>query len=213
MDDNRFDALARLLSNPSSRRSAVSLTAGGILGALATAAATAKKRKRKCKKKCGPCRKCRHGKCKPKPNGTPCGACQICTAGQCGNAPDNTPCDDGNPCTVSDVCTNGVCDGTPGNQGQICGTSTHGGTAIRCCNGACPDPNCVPSGDTDVSCAIVNDCLALACCAQQSASCNPGGCFCFFAQAGEPCGSDLDCSNGAGSATACICGTCQQPPP
>lgn len=32
----------------------------------------------KCKKKCGPCKRCKKGKCKPKPNGTTChgGACQ-----------------------------------------------------------------------------------------------------------------------------------------
>jgi hypothetical protein len=184
-----------------------------MIGLLGLADVVAKKRKKKCKKKCGPCRKCRKGKCKATP-GASCGACKICDgAGQCVNVADNTPCDDGNFCTVNDVCTNGVCAGTAGNQGQVCGTSTYGGTAIRCCNGSCPDPNCLPSGDTGDSCTVDDECFNLNCCAEQSADCQSASCFCFFAQAGEPCGSDYDCSVGAGANTACVCGTCQLPPP
>jgi hypothetical protein len=165
MDAARFDALARSLTDRRSRRTAFGLTLGGVVVALTSSDLSAKKYKKKCKKKCGPCRKCKHGKCKPKPNGTPCGA------------------------------------------------STHGGATIRCCNGACPDPGCVPSGETGDSCAIDADCAAIDCCAQQGTTCEPDSiCFCFFAEAGEPCGSDLDCSIAAGSSTACICGTCQAPP-
>lgn len=212
MDAERFDTLIRSLTAGSSRRRTLGVAFGGILGLRGLAAATARKRKKKCKKKCGLCRKCKKGKCKAT-TGASCGICRACdAAGQCVNVADNTPCDDGNLCTINDVCTNGVCGGTSTNQGQVCGTSTHGGTAIRCCNGVCADPDCLPSGTTGVSCTVDNTCFTLDCCAQQSANCQSDACFCFFAQAGEPCGSDLDCSNGAGANTACICGACQTPP-
>jgi hypothetical protein len=212
MDADRFDALTRFLFEGSSRRRALGLSMTGILGMLGVADVFAKKRKKKCKKTCGPCRKCKKGKCKPKPNGTACGTCHICEGGQCVNTPDNTPCEDGNPCTVNTICTNGVCAGMPGNNGFICGNSTHGGTAIRCCDGACPDPICVPSGPTSDTCSIAADCSSLNCCSEEISECVTGSCRCYFAQANEPCGSDLDCSVGAGTSTACTCGQCKPPP-
>lgn len=213
MDADRFDALVRSLSEGASRRRALGLTSGSILGLLGLADAAARKRKKKCKKKCGPCKKCKKGKCKPKPIGTACGACHVCDAtGQCVNVPDTTPCDDGKLCTVNTVCSSGVCGGSPANQGQICGISKHGGTALRCCNGVCPDPDCVPSGDTSIACNGQAICNTVKCCAEQGATCNDPSCRCFFALAGQPCGSDHDCTM-AGQTTACICGTCQAPPP
>jgi hypothetical protein len=172
-----------------------------------------------CPAVCPACQTCNPatGECIPNgaAAGQPCGTCRTCNAtGQCAIVADSTSCDDGNPCTINTVRTNGVCGGPSANQGKICGTSTHGGTALRCCNGACPDPNCVPSGPTGVSCGGSSDCIALNCCAQQGTTCNASAvCACFFAEATEKCASDHDCSMVAGPQKACICGTCQLPPP
>jgi len=168
---------------------------------------------------CPVCHSCNTatGKCLPDAAlvGQACGTCRTCDAtGQCLVVGDTTPCDDGNPCTVNTFCTNGVCGGPSANQGKVCGASTHGGTALRCCNGTCPDPNCVPSGVTGVACNDNTICSTLNCCAQQFTTCDGSNhCMCFFAQANEPCGSDLDCSMSGGPSTACICGMCKAPPP
>jgi hypothetical protein len=106
-------------------------------------------------------------------------------------------------------CKRGKC--KPKANGTPCGTSTHGGTTLRCCNGACPDPDCQPSGSTGEVCFGDADCAGIDCCVAQSADCL-AECFCFFATAGGACGSDHDCSMIAGPETACICGTCQAPP-
>ena len=112
MDADRFDSFTRALSLSTVRRGIVAgLLSGGLTPLLAELEGgarrrdarserrhhevAAEKRKKKCKK-CGPCRRCKKGKCKPKPNGTPCagGSCQkgkckqgdeapSCTAGVC----------------------------------------------------------------------------------------------------------------------------------
>jgi hypothetical protein len=61
MDDWRFDSLVKTLRT---RRSALALVAGiGALLGVGVEHAAAKK----CKKPCGPCKRCKKGKCKPKP--------------------------------------------------------------------------------------------------------------------------------------------------
>jgi len=58
-----------------------------------------------CKKKCGPCKRCKKGKCKPKPAGTAC-AGGTCQGGSCVTAAANVPpspplaCGSGGPCRV-----------------------------------------------------------------------------------------------------------------
>lgn len=76
MDGQRFDTLVKTLRT---RRSALSLIAGigAILGVRHDQAAA------KCKKKCGPCRRCKKGKCKPKPGSIRCGPCSVCQRGRC----------------------------------------------------------------------------------------------------------------------------------
>jgi hypothetical protein len=86
MDAIYFDMFARSLMDGSSRRAALSVGLGGLLAVLGIRESGAKKRKRrkKCKKKCGPCQRCKKGKCKRKAAGTVCGEGGECLAnGSC----------------------------------------------------------------------------------------------------------------------------------
>ena len=81
METTHFDALRPSLAESHSRRGIIQLVAGLALGGplavlgLSPAAAT-------CKKKCGPCKRCKHGKCKPKRAGTACSG-GTCHKGTC----------------------------------------------------------------------------------------------------------------------------------
>jgi hypothetical protein len=110
-----------------------------------------------------------------------CGVCQTCTAqGTCQQAPDGT----------------------------ICGTSTHGGTTLRCCKGACPDPNCIPSVVPQFGCATCGVNGSNCCTPQTGTVCQDDVCQCSGAIKGQVCGSDRDCQAGGSTATECICGIC-----
>jgi hypothetical protein len=75
---HRFDRLVKSLHT---RRATLSLaTSIGVLLGPGQHGATEARRK---KKKCGPCRRRKKGKCKPKPNNTPCGPCRACAGGRC----------------------------------------------------------------------------------------------------------------------------------
>jgi hypothetical protein len=81
MELDRFDALTPNLTTTGSRRGITrllaGLTLGGSLGLLRLSQAEAK-----CKKKCGPCKRCKHGTCKPKRAGTACSG-GTCHKGTC----------------------------------------------------------------------------------------------------------------------------------
>jgi hypothetical protein len=130
MDSQRFDRLVRTLRT---RRSALGLISGiaALLGAGRDDAAA-----KKCKKPCGPCKRCKKGKCRlKKPDGTPCGDGGTCLSGTC-----CVPSCAGNACNSSDGCGGDcLCD-----RGQAC---LSGGTC-----GACPaDAECAntPCGETN----------------------------------------------------------------
>ena len=76
MDAQRFDWLVKSLRT---RRSVLGFAAsvGVLLGAGIDETLA------KCKKKCGPCRRCKKGKCKPKPGAPRCGPCSVCQGGAC----------------------------------------------------------------------------------------------------------------------------------
>src|SRR5215217_1712982 len=146
MDDGAFDGLTRSLTasltGRTTRRGITRLLGGLALGGPLTLLGLGEA-EAKCKKSCGPCKRCKKGKCKPKPAGTACagGTCQggscvlaacisqdpalVCAAG-CGVKADNCgravtcPCQGGQKCLA-----NGTCAGT--------------------CN---PDANTCPSGCT-----------------------------------------------------------------
>jgi hypothetical protein len=107
MDSARFDQLTQVIGALSTRRAALALlSALGLTSALADEIDAKKKLKKKCKKKCGPCRKCKKGKCKPKPDGTDCGNGQVCQSGQC-ICP--TDCCADSDCASDQVCLGGQC--------------------------------------------------------------------------------------------------------
>ena len=147
--------------------------------------------------------------------GAACQACSgstpLCVSGSCVCS--------GNSCGTCQTCTaQGTCQ--PVTNGIVCGTSTHGGTTIRCCNGTCPDPDCVPVGKEHEGCPGPCGVNGQNCCSAGSDSgfclgSPPDRCFCtFFDFPGMRCGSDWECShsNQHPDPSACICGTCQVPP-
>src|SRR5215213_572946 len=81
MDNSAFDTLTRAL-NSSHAQSTTRRGMTRFLGGLALGGPLAllglNQAEAKCKKTCGPCKRCKHGKCKPKPTGTACpgGTCQ-----------------------------------------------------------------------------------------------------------------------------------------
>ncbi len=81
MDDSRFDRLARTLTAAGSRRRALAVALGGVLGPVLSASFPEDAAARK---KCPPCKKrTKQGKCKKKkPNGAACpgGTCQAAGA-------------------------------------------------------------------------------------------------------------------------------------
>ncbi len=117
MDESRFDALTRILTEPRSRRHGLGvLGVLGITSAWRAGPAAAKKRK----KLCPPCKKRQKGKCKANlPDG------ETCTGGTC----------QGGQCVAACVptCGSKTC-GTDGCS-STCGTCT--GQFVQCCNGSC----------------------------------------------------------------------------
>ena len=142
-----------------------------------------------------------------------CGPCQICVGTTCQPCPG---CCSGGVCVAScpicQACVGGQC--VAANEGQVCGTQSEArGGAIRCCNGTCPDPDCIPGGPSTIPCGSTIPCDQGNCCAQNGAICmSDSTCFCLPGPGPvNLCGSDTDCI-GTGLTTACICGTCQRPP-
>jgi hypothetical protein len=144
--------------------------------------------------------------CAPNCAGRTCGPDGCGKGGTCGS------------CGVCQTCTaRGTCEPVP--NGTVCGTSSHGGTTIRCCNGTCPDPDCVPSGAEREGCPGPCGVNGQNCCSAGSDSgfClggdPPSRCYCtIFGFPGMRCGSDNECERSGLDITACICGTCQLPP-
>src|SRR5688572_32963979 len=79
MEMARFDALVRSLTIAPSRRA----LARGLAALAIAGAADAPRRREAEAKSCGPCRRKKKGKCKPKPSGAPCGPCRQCRGGRC----------------------------------------------------------------------------------------------------------------------------------
>jgi hypothetical protein len=202
MNASQFDTLVKTLPDRQSRRDvarrALAVLVSGSLGLLGAHPAAACVRKGE---RCGGGR----GRC--------CGSLHCCN-GTCRACcvSDDCPVPDCQRCTAKGTCR-------PARQGRECGTSPNSAAVIRCCDGKCPDPPCVHSGSTSFPCDGTDgseECATVNCCvAEQPAVCPPLSnveCFCPFAQPNQSCGSDLDC-NLAGTSSACICGTCQVPPP
>lgn len=142
------------------------------------------------------------GACKPA-----CDTCQRCKKVDCGPC----PCD-AISCAVCQTCgAQGACEPSP--DGTIRGTRNGDVDFLRCCDGICPDPDCVPSGSVpSVPCADTPDCAGLQCCSEKVAICS-APCFCLFSVAGEVCASDHDCNDPLvhPEVRSCIRGECVIP--
>lgn len=134
MDGQRFDNLVRTLRT---RRSIF-----GVVAGLAALHGVDRDANARCKKKCGPCKRCKKGKCRKKvPDGTPCLSGGTCLGGRCciPNCTD-TPCNfpdgcGGNcTCTSGQACVSGTCGACPPNADCAnipCG-ETSAGDFCRC---------------------------------------------------------------------------------
>jgi hypothetical protein len=98
MDADRFDALARILTTAGSRR-ALTFALGGFLALLVLERPddTTAAKSGKCKQPCGPCARCKEGKCKHTAHG------KRCKAGKC------KPKRNGKSCPQFGTCRGGKC--------------------------------------------------------------------------------------------------------
>jgi hypothetical protein len=222
MDGSRFDALTRVLT-AASRRS--------LLGAVGTTALSAllglgpiHEAHAKCKKKCGPCRRCKKGKCKKKkPDGTPCGPCSRCEGGRC------------QALCSSEHCRNDVCQTQPSCSPPCTGCSV---CEKGSCRELCPSDECVDDDgeafcllDCTPACNLCQTCNRLTgecesnC---ESQFCTEDGCrvpcgppcgecaVCDFGECVEQCTSEecdagvcqIPCSPDCGTNRACFAGEC-----
>jgi hypothetical protein len=199
MDSSRFDALARSLTLPGSRRRALALALSGALGVAGLVrsddAAAGGKCKPKCKEctKCkkGTCKdgKCKKGKCKPAANGTPCsvGTCQggICEcasgttacAGGCVNTrTDPRNCGScGRRCAINQLCLAGICT-CPGTGGAgVCSGQNPGATCCLLMDGS---PVCSCAGTSGPDFVNAATCTFTASCPPNTTACigGPGTC-------------------------------------
>jgi hypothetical protein len=189
MDAPRFDALARGLAARATRRATVGAALAGALGLAPTAVEARCSRK----KPCSPCRACKRGKCKRRPDETPprpCGPCRVCQGGSCvALCPEIDCAQDGNgqdiclkecspPCTTCERC-----DRILGQCEVLC-------TADQCIDGFCDVP-CDPPCD---GCSVCDfgTCAAL---------CEPAYCV------NDAC--DVPCEPTCGPDETCVAGTCE----
>lgn len=155
MERSRFDRLTRSLAVvPSfsdlgavrSRRGVMRMLGGVGLGGALVAGIQPNPAQARCRKKCGECKRCKKGRCRPRPNDTPCGQDGRCLDGRCKPAP---LCSAVNAtCSVDDPasCCSGVCRAADqtcrrGNSGADCLT------AQDCISGTCVGFRCQGQGD------------------------------------------------------------------
>jgi hypothetical protein len=123
VDVERFDTLARIVGSRVSRRVAVGVVATGLLGVTGPDEVEARCSRRK---PCGPCKRCRKGRCKQ----VRCGG-QICR------------CPNGNPCADRNDCQSAYCADLGGafacsacSRSTQCGSDVNGSCVCRV-NGRC----------------------------------------------------------------------------
>ncbi len=171
MDRNRFDALARALAVLSTRRSALSLAGAlGLSNLLGTDA-----RKKRCKRTCPVCRRCKKGRCKPTPNGTPCGP-GTCQDGECACP---TEC-----CSDQDCAGGAGCLGN-GSCALVCAESVDCPAGCSCGFPSAEGPqrchaNVTPSGPSCPEfpeCSSTINCLEGQHCQETGCSGNPNRCI------------------------------------
>ena len=139
MDQDRFDTLARSLSNAAPRRVILGFTLGGVLGLSGLGRDAAAVKKRRCRPKCGVCERCQKGKCRTTKHGA-----KRCRKGRCQPRADGTDC--GGPCLA---CLGGVC---TAKTADACGAGSeclaNGSCARTCTVDAECGPGCVCSSNS-----------------------------------------------------------------
>jgi hypothetical protein len=172
MDAHHFDALARSLSLPGSRRSVLG---GLLLGALGLLGTRTDKAAAKKKKPCPPCKKRKQGKCKGVlPDGTAC-AGGTCQRGSCVARVDPPPAD--GDCPPGQKPCGGSC--IPNNQ--CCTDGDCPAATPRCCSGACVDvlTDVKHCGRCGAGCLFNEQCSVGSCrCDTRPGSCGSGGLSC-----------------------------------
>ncbi len=150
----QFDALSRLTQTVRSRRAVLAPAVAALFALLGDEPAAGKKRNG-CKKPCGPCRRCKRGKCRPRPDGASCGSGKACAGGTCRER--QPACNDGlHNGDETDVDCGGSCP-TKCANGEGC--SAHGDCQSGNCVGSlCRE--CLDGGQ----CAIGEACVGFACC-------------------------------------------------
>jgi hypothetical protein len=230
MESTRFDRLIRIFSQHVTRRTALGFLSALGLADVLTPEAEGKKRRRKCKR-CGPCRRCKRGRCKPKANGTACGACATCQDGQC---------EAGCPGELS--CQNNVCGCPPGQkicgdeciaETQCCGDCPQGQTCCenvgeckdlrndddfcgQCANGQCPGGAFCANGACGLTCNVIGEiCFQPSCfCSDRVDPAHDGQNVCaeinpFNCNNVTECETDADCAPATeGFRQVCVSGIC-----
>lgn len=207
----QFDVFARFAGTAHSRRAILGPAVAALLALLGDETAAGKKRKG-CKKSCGPCRRCKRGRCKPRPEGTACGENLACSGGSCqlvepltcGDGLQNgdetdvdcggsclARCANGRGCSIDGDCSSGHC---VSNVCRECATDEHCGAGRDCVGGSC----CTLDGfGSNGVCATDDDCCSGNCVSYQQVfrTCRPAGCL--------PPGASC-----AGGPTTCCSFTC-----
>jgi hypothetical protein len=181
MDDARFENLVRALGRAFSRRRLTELLSGSGLGAALGLMSRPAPVFAGCGKPCGACKRCKHGRCRPKKNDTPCKGDGRCLKGRC------------NPLPLCAQAGQGCSSGNPG----------------ACCSGVCglgQSPTCV-RGETGAKCLAGSDCISGQCvgyrcqgevdCATKpdgtlcatNRACHGGACVSCWTEVNDGCGS------------------------
>jgi hypothetical protein len=150
VERSRFGRLARSLAvdpslpdlgNALSRRGVMRLLGGVGLGGALVVGTQPDPAQARCRKKCGACKRCKKGRCRPRPDDTPCGQGGRCLKGRCKSAPlcsaVEARCSVDNPAS----CCSGVCRPADltcrrGNTGADCLTDQD------CISGTCVGYRC-----------------------------------------------------------------------
>lgn len=202
MEGRIFDQLTRAVSDAHSRRGALTLMAGTVLGAAVAriSPVAAKKHGRgKSKKTKKKCRKLNQG-CGGK---TKCCAGLTCAGGRCQNPPPPA-CTANNDCGTGQICVGGSCVQPPPGQPE-CTVDNDCAAGKICLNGSCvpPQPECTVNNDcginetcqngvcvlNDFECAGDDDC-------DGNEQCVNGFCECLEIEDGRcvrRCDSQTDC--------------------
>ena len=188
MDAHQFDDVARSLIDTRSRRGALRLLAGAVLGGLVPLARSGAAEARQCRtdRGCEPCQRCRNGRCS--------GGCangERCVDGACVEAGER--CTTAEDCGACRRCLEGRCVAVPELDGKKCGG------CFRCRNGRCAAPSAELCDDDEI-CRVETGiccpkCVSGRCCPIGERCIDPGpfsANFCCNEELNEPCGHNGD---------------------